>query len=221
MDINQIKLIMLNEYEKQVNKLFDKFYKNDISINDFVVNFNRMINNWDSTRVDIKNHGQASNTIKLLEYGKNVNVSFPDWFCDGSGHGCKLEWHNTDLNFMFSCSNEGNLKIVLRGVDFRDIGGNRIPVYTNFKKMMVNEKIDFEGNELVWHNEPYIFEKQCEDNEVIYVDLKFETIFDYFPQLNTHLSEDITYNEIQLTDRNIAQFIQLEKVLLKKGELHV
>ena len=206
---------MLSEYEKQITTIFDKFYKNEISVAEFASNVNRLVGAWDSSRIDIKNQGLVSNTIKFLEYGKTVNLSYPDWYRDETGHGCKLEWNNQDTNFIFSCINSGNLQIILRGVDFRGIDDYRIPIFINFKKMAVNEKTIFEEDVLIWHNEPHIFEKKCEDNEVVYVDLKFKTLFDYFPQLNIRIDENIDFNEIQLLNKKFNQFVLLEKSMLK------
>ena len=206
---------MLGEFENQINKLFDMYFKNQINLEEFAVNVNRLVRAWDSSRIDIKNQGSSLNTINFLELGKNINVSFPNWFSDNTGKGCKLEWYEDDLTFIFSCVHEGDLKIFLRGVDFRDIGGNRVPIYVNFNKMIINESVHFERDVLIWHNDPYVFTKYCEDNEVLLVDLKFKTLFEYFSQLKTFVDEFNSKKDVNLLYEKITRFIIFEKSLLK------
>ena len=78
-----------------------------------------------------------------MEYGKNINLDYPSWFKDKCGQGCKIEWENKDVFFSFKCINNGNLKLILRGMDYRDIHNlnQPLPVYLNFNKLIINHKI--------------------------------------------------------------------------------
>ena len=215
MDLTQTKLIMLEEYEKQIKDLFENFFNKNLSLKDFIVYFNKLNNIYKYSRVDIKNQGINSNSVRFIEYDKNVNMSYPNWFKDETGIGCKIEWKISDLNFIFSCINEGKLKFILRGMDFKDWQNKRIPIYSNFKKLSINNNEIFEEDILVWHDKAYIFEKECQSEEIILVELKIYSLFDYFPQFNILLKEDISGKDISLLYEKLINFILLEKSLIK------
>lgn len=214
MDLTQTKLIMLEEYEKQIKDIFDNFFNENLSLSDFILYFNKLNNIYNFSRVDVKNLGVSSNSIRFIEYGRNLNVSYPNWFKDKNGIGCKIEWRISDLNFIFSCKNEGKLKIILRGMDFKDWNNKRIPIYSNFEKLSINNDDVFEESRLVWHDKPYNFEKKCQNGEIIFVDLKINSLFDYCPQLNIQLEKDSSSQEISILYEKIINFIVLEKSLI-------
>lgn len=207
MEINQIKLIMLSNYENQLDRLFNKEKLRKI---DLIRQVNYLSNRSSFTRVDVKNNGNQ-NDIKFLEYGKDVVMSKPVWFKDQFGQGSKLEWEKQDNQFIVKCINEGSLNIILRGIDFRSINDLRVPIYTNFTKLTINNEVIFDENCLVWHDDPYIYEKNCHDQQFFQIGLEFKTLFDYFPNLKFQLliTDDIAdyYNKIK-------KQIHLEKFFL-------
>lgn len=217
MELNELKLTMITEYEKQLSKLFNKLNQNEISSKDFINHFNYLNHRQTFTRVDIKNQGDSSNDIEFLEYGKNINMYKPDWLKDELGIGSKLEWNYENTKFIFKCINSGNLNVILRGIDYRDIDGLRIPIYTNFTKFTINNRVIFDENCLVWHDEAYIFEKECENQQYFQIGLKFKTLFDYFPQLCLKIAEDTGENRINQIYENITQYITMEKSFMKKN----
>lgn len=207
---NTMRYTMLKGFEENIHNLFNKYYKSKISLDVLISNFNHMMKIHDFSRVDIKNHGNNENSIKFIEYGKNVSLTFPNWYFNSEGHGCKLEWKNEYSLFVFKCIGKGKLKIILRGMDFRDVDNSRVPIFLNYHEMLINDNLIFKENNLVWHDKPYTYEKNCENGEVIIVTLKFKTLFDYYPQLKMQINEsniDSTYNKIN-------HYISNEKVLL-------
>ena len=208
----QIKLIMITNYENQLNVLYDKFYCGELCATDFITNINYFNHRCQFTRIDIKNYGKQ-NDIQFFEYDKNITLSSPTWLKDDFGQGYKLEWKQENTGFIVKCLNDGNLKIILRGIDFRDINGNRIPIYTNFTKLTINDEIIFDDNHLIWHNNPYIFEKNCNDEQYFQVSLEFKTLYDYFPQLN---SQKLVFEDINNSYQKLINLIKLEKLLLEK-----
>ena len=62
----------------------------------------------------------------------NLHITFPSWFRDHQGQGCQIEGGVNKLNLKFQCVNDGMLKIILRGLDYRNPNGLRCPVYLNF-----------------------------------------------------------------------------------------
>lgn len=212
------KLVMLNEYDNQISNLFDKFQKNQIPIKKLTKYFNKLNNSWKTSRIDIKNYGKSENTVKFIEYEKNVRLSYPKWFNDKKGKGCKLESSKPNLNFIFKCIHKGKTSIFLRGVDFRDIDDKkvRLPIYVDINKFVMNNDIIINNNLLVWHNKSFSSKKNCEDNEIISIKIEFKTIFDYFPLLNNELTDDLTDIEITEFFDKIKRYIRSEKQILMK-----
>ena len=210
----EVKSIMLNEFKTQITKIFNRFFNDEISLNECINAINGLMWAWDFTRIDIKNIGLPSNTIRFLEIDRDVRVSFPDWFNFGNGVGCVLQWPNNNVHFLFSCVGDGELKIYLKGVDFRDIDNKRVPIYVNFQKMIVNERVDFEKDTLVWHDQQYVFEKISEDGQVFFIDLKYRTLFDYFPQLKINVSPQADYDELYQIYLKINDFIKTEEIFI-------
>lgn len=211
MELNEIKSVMLNEYEKQLNELVNKFSLNGLA-NDFIKNVNYLNNRYNFFRVDIKNYGNSTNDVEFLEYGKDMTMYKPGWFKDELGIGSKLESDKENMEFIFKCINSGMLKIYLRGIDFRDFNNVRIPIYINLTKLLVNEEVIFNRNCLIWHDSPYIFEKECQNQQYFQIKLEFKTLFDYFPVLNFQLSEDV---EINTFCEKINNYISMEKSILR------
>ena len=127
MEINEIKLIMLLEYQKQITTLFDKFKKGEVDLKYLITYINWLTQCYNSLRADIKNQGTITNNIEFIEYGPNISMHKPDWLKNELGIGCQLEEKNGKFDFILKCINSGKLKVTIRGVDFRDINNNRVP----------------------------------------------------------------------------------------------
>lgn len=216
MEINEIKLIMITEYKRQFNKIFDKFKRGNLDLKGLIFNINRLNYRYNFLRVDIKNYGNLSNNIEFFEYGHHVRRYDPDWFKNDVGVGYQLEGYKDDFGVIFKCINPGNLKIFVRGVDFKDIDNIRVPIYINFTNLMINNEVILDQNYLIWHNEPYIFEKSCENQQYLGFELKFKTLFDYFPSLYFQISDDISEDELIIRYSNVNKYIDTIIDLLNK-----
>lgn len=214
MEDNGIKLIMINEYKKQINSLFDKFKTREIDLKYLISHINWLTRCYNSLRVDIKNQGSISNNIEFIEYGPNISVNKPDWLKNELGIGCQLEENKGDFNFMFRCINSGKLKVTIRSVDIRDINNNRVPIPINFNKLIINERTAINQDYLVWHDKPQIFERNCENQQIFYFDLKYKTVFDYFPQLKFEINNDFSENEIMEAFYKVNEYINTMMELL-------
>lgn len=212
---NQNKLIMLNEYEKQITDLFNQFKNNNINLNSLISYLNRLNQAWNSSRVDIKNFGNSGNTVEFIEYGKNVKAYFPKWFSDDAGKGAKIESKDKNISIMFKCISKGELNIILRGIDFRDFFNKnaRIPIYLNFDKFTVNDE-SIDGDLFVWHNNSYTFKKACEDQQIFIVAFETETLFDCFSELSQEYDSSMTEAELESHYNRIKLYIQNEKHVL-------
>lgn len=219
--MKEVKLIMLNEFENQLDIIFKKYFNNDLSFNDCKNMINWLKTSWGISRIDIKNLGIFSNSINLINPEKELSVSFPNWFEDDTGKGCVIEYNNKNILLKFSCVNDGDLNLILRGEDFRNVNHQRVPIYINFTKLVINDKIIFNSDKLVWHNDPYIFTKKSLNNEEFNIKLESKTIYDYFPKLGLFLDNliknvddlNIFYKEMKYFFRNEKSYSNLNNIL--------
>ena len=199
-----IKRIMLTEFEKRIDEIMLLSSNED--------NFNK-INNlikyqkncWKLCRFDLQNKGNEFNRIHILENSNNLHITFPSWFKNHYGQGCQIEGSNNKLNLKFQCINDGNLRICLRGIDFRNLDHIRSPIYVNFTTFKINDKLIFEEDKLIWHDQPYEFEIYSKDKNIYEIYLEFKTIFDYYPFLLNF------FNNIENVDELIGEYYKFKK----------
>lgn len=214
MEINGIKLIMINEYKKQINSIFDKFKIGEVDLKYIIPYINWLNQCYNTLRADIKNQGNMTNNIEFIEYGPNISIHKPDWLKNEIGVGCQLEEKKGDFNFMFRCINSGKLKVTIRSVDLRDMNNNRVPIPINFTKLIINERTAINQDYLVWHDKPQVFERNCENQQIFCFNLKYKTVFDYFPQLKLEINEDFSKNEIMEAFYKVNEYINAMIYLL-------
>ena len=75
----------------------------------------------------------------------------PDWFKNDEGVGIIIESQKNNIDIELKCIENGILMIKLRGQDVRNKEGERIPIYINYTKMLVNEKSIFK-EKLICHD---------------------------------------------------------------------
>lgn len=147
---------------KRENQIL-KFNQKDNKLN----KFSKELDKYLTSRIDIKNENNK-NTLEIISMSdKNSLIDYPKWFDDEKGKGVTIHTRKEEIKFEIKCINDGNLRILFRARDMRDKKGNRIPIYINYDKIYINnEKINYES-ELVCHDNPYIYEKQVKDNEIV------------------------------------------------------
>lgn len=218
-NLNEIKMSMINEFEKQLILLIQKHERNELSLEDCKKNIKWLKNSWKVTRVDIKNQGDDSNEINITENDKTVKFSFPEWF-NQNGKGCKLESSSSKTRFIFQCVNDGDLVVTLRGKDFKNTTPKRVPIYINYTKLEINGSVLFDENKLIWHNKPYTFEKLCKNDEIFKVKIEAKTIFDYFPQLSGFIDELLEdENQLNISQDKVQNYFKRQKLYIPVSEI--
>ena len=125
-------------------------------------------------RIDLKNYGLQQNELEIIECDfKSVICTFPSWFKSNDGEGMVVESEKGSIDLKLRCVNDGFLKIYLRGPDIRDKNFNSFPVYIDYTNFIVNNELIFNNSKLVWHDEPYIFQKEVKDSEIINIHLEW------------------------------------------------
>lgn len=145
------------------------------SINDSNRKLKSKLIKYNSARIDLINKGNRENTIKIINKSDIFSIiQFPDWFKNENGIGCTIQSNNNSLNIEFKCIGDGNLDIILRGVDAKNSYGNRIPIYINFTKFLINDILIFDDEKLVWHNHPYIKSIPVNNGDIIKLYFEWE-----------------------------------------------
>ena len=204
---------MLTEFEKQLDELF-QIYSQNLDLNKLIYDLNILKYTWSLCRIDLKNYGTKSNSI-IFNDEKKLNIKKPVWFSDETGIGYTLSTAKKTLNLSFKTTEKGQLKIFLRGI-FRKIN-NVVPVYINVTSLKLNNQTIFEENKLLWHDKPYVYEKDCDKNEKFTLQIKFKTIFDYFPQINfKKVKNEKDISNVKKMLNMLKDFFACEKVFNKK-----
>ena len=126
-------------------------------------------------RVDIKNFGSEESSIQTVYCSDTAaSVKSPAWFQDDCGKGVVIQSTKGCLEVKIKCIGDGELKIWLRGMDYREKNGMRMPVWVEFICMCVDGKALFNNSQLVWHDEPFRHSMKVLDGQLvrIYVEWK-------------------------------------------------
>lgn len=214
---NMIKLKMLDTFENQIKYIFFKYNNNEINYDETMNYLNRYMFLLDFFRIDLKNFGNRDNTLKILKHEQNLNISFPNWFAGEDGKGCKLESNSKKININALCVGKGNLNISFRGIDFRHLENQKIPIYINYENIIINKnKVNYESK-LVWHDEPFVYRKICDDEEIINLKVEMKTIYDYFPYLKNFFQNINNSLDLNNAFQNLIQLISYERIIIKQN----
>lgn len=202
--------------------------------NKFKYQFNKSLNKYSTARIDVKNFG-CNNNIEIVEISdSNVNCYEPHWFNDKKGIGHVIESNEGILDFKIKCVNSGNLKIYLRGVDFKVKNGEKFPIYINYNMFYINGEKILE-NKLIWHDKPFIFEKNVENNEILKIHIewcpvnKLSEFNNTLKILNSSLKNNLKnmekdnillqekFNEVNILNKNLK--IELDNVIKHNQQL--
>lgn len=156
----------VNSFKKELNRI--KYETRILLKNIKRSNIAYSLKMYNTARIDVKNYGSNDNKIRLVQERLSLSeIHFPKWFKSDEGEGMVIESVNGCIDFSFECINDGLLKIFLRGIDIHDENLSRFPVYIDFINLRVNNELIFKESNLVWHDDPYIFEKEVKNSEII------------------------------------------------------
>ena len=123
-------------------------------------------------RIDIKNQGEGNDVkVKVLE-GEHCDVTKPQWFY-GEGCGYVLETIDKHLMLELECHGAGILIVRLMGVDRRNKNGERLPLWVDYTRLAVNEKMIFWEMKPRCHDRSYLFHQEVDDGEKIKVEISW------------------------------------------------
>lgn len=156
----------VKKIQKQNQKL-KKSLKNYQEKTQLGKNLKNKLDKYNTARIDIKNFGSAENNIELLKISDHeANYLKPRWFKTHEGIGLTIESKKNYLELKVKCICDGNLRIDLKGIDFR-LRNGRFPININFTKFKLNDEVIFNESKIVHHDAPYIFEKKVYNEDIV------------------------------------------------------
>lgn len=169
-------LIKINKFISQNKKNLEDAVKNiENGINSQFFNENaEFLRKYFDSRIDIKNYGDKTNNIRLLfADDSSLRITRPSWFNDDKGIGTIVNSTKGYLNLSFKCVNDGKLIISFKAIDYRDKNGNRIPIYIDYTDIVINDEIIVDESTVSWHDNPFIFQKEVKNGEIINIEVKW------------------------------------------------
>ena len=124
-----------------------------------------------TARIDIKNFGNSENNIEIIENSDTgSSITYPGWFNDEKGIGTQIQSKNGSIKLKIKCINDGLLKIFLKGIFYKNNDHNKVlPIFIEYTKFMVNDENIIEKSVITCHDEPFCFEKNVRNEDMINV----------------------------------------------------
>lgn len=131
---------------------------------------------YNIARIDLKNIGSENNSIAINSISDiNATYSTPNWFKNHEGRGVVIQGHNNFIEIEIECVLDGKLNIILRSVDSR-YENQKIPIYINYKKLIIDDKIIFDESKIVYHDEPFVYELNVVNKQRLKILIEWEPI---------------------------------------------
>ena len=192
----------INNYPTEI----DSAYESESSV---------LLNKFNQARVDIKNRGNEGNYIKILEISDEAATSnYNAWMGDLSKKDCAITSCKNHLKLKIKIIKDGNLRIKLRSMNFKDKNNDNFPIYINFKKLEIDGENVLKEDTLVTFNDVYSHAFDVNDSQIIeiYAEwLPFDSSNAYF---NKEL-DNVIKNNKSLIDENKS--LLEENKLLKEN----
>ena len=130
--------------------------------------YSESLKKYFTARLDIKNCGNSDNQVKILKSSDDfISCSTPGWFEDSLGKGIIIQSSSGYLHMKIKCINEGELSIILRGPDIKNMNKERIPIFIDFNSLKINGIEYLNENKLLWMEDTYNVSKKVQDSECI------------------------------------------------------
>lgn len=208
---NEIEFNKIKNYNS-LEWIKNNFLKYEINEKNNFLNISaqKLLKNYNTCRIDIKNYGNSNNSIEIISNSKNTKINFPNWLKDKSGTGITIQSDSNYIDLKIKCINDGILNINLRSIDIRDKKDKRFPIYIDYTTLIINSKEYITDNKLIWHDDPYIIKKDVKNNELITIHVEWQ------PFSSSSLYENMTSKKLEekveeLTDNNKKQKEKIEE----------
>jgi hypothetical protein len=128
-----------------------------------------------TARIDIKNFGDEENEVRIISCSDpSAWIDYPAWFTNAQGKGIVIQSSEGKMELQIACIGNGELRISLRGMDYRDENQKRVPVWIDYTKLCVNEESIFKNSHVVWHDKPFVYKKLVKNGQAMDICLEWK-----------------------------------------------
>ena len=128
-------------------------------------------------RIDVKIYGTENSDLELGDVSDKAKVTTPEWLYKvrqpGTGYVIEPHRGQIEITLEFICKTDGEFTAALRGADVRGSDGKRIPKWVTYTGLTLNGETVFEGEQRVWHDQPYRYTKTVEAGDAVTLELRW------------------------------------------------
>ena len=121
-------------------------------------------------RVDIKNIGNSDNAVETS--APTARVLMAPWLKNAQGSGQIVASSSIIQDLSIKIIKDGTLRFEFRGQDKRNAENKRVKVWIDYKSIKIDGKEILEKPVLAWHDEPYRYEMEVKDGQVVNVEIE-------------------------------------------------
>lgn len=147
--------------------------------------YDEIINMFNQCRIDIKNVGNEDNSLIIPDsLNQQYTILQPTWFRNSEGIGSIVSSSVGNLDLSFECVKDGDLIISFRGVDLRDYWGTRLPIFIDYRNIIINGEVILDSNRISWHDNPIVFNKKVKNGQKITLHVEWSPLVNFDSQKN-------------------------------------
>ena len=172
-----------------------------------------------TARIDIKNYGQDSNSIEIVENSDPSSIiMYPKWFNKEQGTGITIQSKKLSLDLKIKCINNGELNLTFITLDTKDREGNRFPAYIDYTSIKINGVEQLKENKLIWHDELFVIKRKVKNNELITINIEWKP-FTSSSLYTEKIIIDLRKQVEKLAEENKIQLEEIEYLENKNKKL--
>ena len=145
--------------------------------------YDEFVNILNQCRIDIKNMGNEDNSLVFLDsHNPEYTIIQPEWFRNSKGIGSIINGGTGNIDLSFKCVNDGKLEMDFRGVDFRDSWGTKLPLFVDYKKIVIDEEVILNSSRITWHDDSLRYNKDVKDGQIVNLHVEWAPLIDFDAQ---------------------------------------
>jgi len=166
-------LKMMDTITSNENLNFSEWLENYL-VDEFSYDIQDLLLIYNTIRIDMKNNGNESNNIEILEKtDESAVIRHHPMLKDEHGNGFMISSNKGEIKLKIKCIGDGELNFKFRGPDIRSRENKRFPVYIDVQSISINNVKVLINHQLIWHNNPFNYKLKVKESEIVEISLKW------------------------------------------------
>ena len=128
-------------------------------------------------RFDIKNTGNTKNSVEIFDVTDfGARILYPTWLKDKNGSGAVIESAAGNIDFKVKCHGDGTIILKLKGRDYQNKNGYKLPIYVDFTSVSINGDEILTKRTPVHCKKPFEYKFDIKNNVVLNIHGEWEPI---------------------------------------------